>query len=923
MHDETAAARAPGQDRRIAGLWGLVLSLGMGATGSAAAGVIPSARTVDWSMAGYGGPIPRPATVLEVGNFGAKADGKSNDAPAITAALAALKGKPGVVHLPAGTYAIASTIGMPSNAILRGDGAGVTTLACAPPSSGSDCIGINGKLVGAFRAVTAGATLGSKTITLADAGGFVAGDWAELRETNGTWDSAPATWAKSVVGQMVRVTGVSGNQLTIDAPLRLGYEAALNPEICRVAPAHHIGIEDLTLARTSDPTPTSASYNIGVSLAVYAWIRGVEGNKSIGSHCMISRSARIQVTGNWFHEAYTYDGSGTRGYGVTLSDHAGECLIEGNIFVHLRHAMMVKAGANGNVFGYNDSHDPYRSETFNDFAGEIALHGHYAFANLFEGNTVGNIIIDQYWGPSGPYNTFFRNRADGYGILITPDSNVTNSQNFVGNEVQKGKSNALLALYYTLYWGILGKDHFEYGNDVAGALQPAGTGTLGDISYYRSPTADFCELAPAWPSIGPPSALGTGVNRARERYLAAGALTYDALWVAAGPTATYAEGGSAELAGAAGGGWGKTTTTWSPATGLADASTTATSVNADVSTLYLLTVADAHGCALSDGAAITVTGTVAAVSIAPPGGTYPSAQAVTLATSTKNASIHYTLDGSPVTIASPVYGGPVSLSHAATVTAQAFKPDFASSAVATASYDIDIDECAATPGPCAKEATCTNSWGAFVCVCGSGFGGDGVSCTDIDECASGSLVCPAGLDCFNVPGSAECLDPATQADAAGADDAGADDAGADDSADADAGAVSDAAGEGVGADDGDPPDTGPGASADAATSDEASVEDGPEAGVPGTDSAAEAGTPAATTDANAADGSPSDAALPQLVGGDGAGQPPALAEATPRAASGCAATPRGSAVPGAAVAAVAWAALWAAGRRRVRAPLRA
>ncbi|MBM4395981.1 MAG: hypothetical protein FJ087_09850 [Deltaproteobacteria bacterium] len=54
--------------------------------------------------------------------------------------------------------------------------------------------------------------------------------------------------------------------------------------------------------------------------------------------------------------------------------------------------MMVTTGANGNVFGYNYSRDPYRSETINDFSGDISVHGHWPFANLFEGNVVANVM---------------------------------------------------------------------------------------------------------------------------------------------------------------------------------------------------------------------------------------------------------------------------------------------------------------------------------------------------------------------------------------------------------------------------------------------------------------------------------------------------------------------------------------------------
>ena len=41
----------------------------------------------------------------------------------------------------------------------------------------------------------------------------------------------------------------------------------------------------------------------------------------------------------------------------------------------------------------------------------------------------------------------------------------------------------------------------------------------------------------------------------------------------------------------------------------------------------------------------------------------------------------------------------------------------------------DIDECTAGTDNCHDHATCKNDPGAFSCVCDSGYGGDGVTCS--------------------------------------------------------------------------------------------------------------------------------------------------------------------------------------------------
>jgi hypothetical protein len=93
-------------------------------------------------------------------------------------------------------------------------------------------------------------------------------------------------------------------------------------------------------------------------------------------------------------------GGGGKGYGIMVQNTSGDCLIENNIFRHLRHSMILQAGSNGNVFGYNYSIDPYWTEVSlpSNAAGDIVLHGNYVYANLFEGNLGQQIVIDDSHG---------------------------------------------------------------------------------------------------------------------------------------------------------------------------------------------------------------------------------------------------------------------------------------------------------------------------------------------------------------------------------------------------------------------------------------------------------------------------------------------------------------------------------------------
>jgi len=83
-------------------------------------------------------------------------------------------------------------------------------------------------------------------------------------------------------------------------------------------------------------------------------------------------------------------------------------------------------------------------------------------------------------------------------------------------------------------------------------------------------------------------------------------------------------------------------------------------------------------------------GTVVTPTMTPPAGTYTSAQSVALSTTTSGATIRYTLDGTTPTLRSAIYSSPIAVAAPATIKAKAFKTDWTSSAVATASYAFDF-----------------------------------------------------------------------------------------------------------------------------------------------------------------------------------------------------------------------------------------
>ncbi|HOU90570.1 MAG TPA: EGF domain-containing protein, partial [Polyangiaceae bacterium] len=68
----------------------------------------------------------------------------------------------------------------------------------------------------------------------------------------------------------------------------------------------------------------------------------------------------------------------------------------------------------------------------------------------------------------------------------------------------------------------------------------------------------------------------------------------------------------------------------------------------------------------------------------------------------------------------------------------------------------DVDECETGADACAADAACTNTPGGYTCACAAGFAGDGVTCADLDECETGADDCSADATCTNLPGSYAC-----------------------------------------------------------------------------------------------------------------------------------------------------------------------
>jgi hypothetical protein len=469
--------------------------------------VIPAARRTDWSLAGYRDTVPKYNHILDITSFGGVGDGITINDTAIEHAIVSLAGTSGTIYFPVGNFLFTRTITLFDSIVLKGNSSDSTVLTFNLHGSGN-LITMHGGIAQALAFLTADAGKDSSFIMVDNASPFIPGDYLQLIQN----DSALifSSWALNSVGQIAEIKSVSGHRINLGSPLRKDFKMSDNSRIIHLMPCHNIGIECLKINRT-DSTAGQTS-NIDIDYAAKCWIKGVESNKCNFAHVAISHSSHIEITGCFIHDAFAYGDNG-QGYGIVVQYTSGECLVENNVFDHLRHAMLLQAGANGNVFGYNSSTNPFwvSGALPANSAGDMLLHGNYHFLNLFEGNLGQNIVVDNSHGINGPYNTYFRNRADLYGIFMNSNP-ASDNQNFVGNEVTN--TNFPLGLYI-----ISGTGNLEYGNNIHGSITPAHTDSLTDTTYYKKRKPGFFEGNIKWPGIGPPNAISSGTIPARERAL--------------------------------------------------------------------------------------------------------------------------------------------------------------------------------------------------------------------------------------------------------------------------------------------------------------------------------------------------------------------------------------------------------------------
>lgn len=471
---------------------------------SVAAQTLPINRTYDWTQAGFDIQTLPSWPTVQLDSLGLVGDGITPNDSVLAQVLSTYGGSGVVLQFGTGTYLFKSTIDLPSAVVLRGNGPDQTILQSDLNGNGHT-LTIQGSRGSDSTYFRQSAARGDLYVQLLDPTMVQAGDWVRLQQYDADW--VTSNWSKYCTGQVVQIDRVEGDTAWLKTALRLDYDRGRSAALWRIDPAQYVGVECLKLLRISDTAPQQRS-NIFLYYAVQCWVSGIESENCTFAHIEAEYSAQINIAHSYFHHGFSYGGNG-RAYGVVFQMASSDCRAEDNIFEHLRHSVLLQSGANGNVIAYNYSWDPYWDNIPHDGAGDLVLHGNYAYANLFEHNIAQQVAIDNSHGPNGPHNVFFRNRLQSYGLFNNANSP---NQTFIANEITNNTFPYRLANYR-----LQGTGHFVYGNNDKGTVKPTGTQQVPDVSYAYPHRPDFVPVG-QWGVFGTPNPYNAGSIPAYDRF---------------------------------------------------------------------------------------------------------------------------------------------------------------------------------------------------------------------------------------------------------------------------------------------------------------------------------------------------------------------------------------------------------------------
>ena len=445
---------------------------------------------IDWNP-GLTDGFPDKAALVNAMDYGAHADGQTDDSQPFINAINALPEKGGILLVPEGEYLLQKEISISKGVLIRGDGFDKTRLIFDLSGRKENCIEFVKYDRGGWTEALEGYEKGSPRILVNNPDFFTAGDFIEIEQENDadimyTKPDWQQSWAENAVGQIGRVERIEEGALVLTEPLNFTYSADFSPRVRRIGMIEYPGVEDIYVERLD----AGDGHIMQMRYCAFGRVQRIESYNTFRSHIYLSEAYHCEVRNNYIHHAHDYGGGG-HGYGVDVIHHSAGSLIIDNVFHYLRHSMMTHVGTSGNVFAYNFSIEREPQKLC-----DISLHGHYSHFNLFESNVVEEIDISDYWGPVGPGNTFLRNVITQEGIDVNDHSHY---QNLVGNVLKKGSISINSTVQKTLRHGNVVRDKVQWDENIDDHNIPT--------SYFLKKKPQFLEGF-AWPLFGPDVAEG-------------------------------------------------------------------------------------------------------------------------------------------------------------------------------------------------------------------------------------------------------------------------------------------------------------------------------------------------------------------------------------------------------------------------------
>ena len=181
--------------------------------------VFAPGRTTAWENAGLTQPLAAYTNQISIIDFGADPDGHNSCNQAFSQAITSLDGRSGTIYFPVGEYFFDAVLVLPDSVFLKGES--VETQLKFDLGGNGNLIQISGNSSSTTFDLAANATKGTNTLTLTDASIFSVGNHIQLGMLDE--DLMFSSWAYGTMGQVVEITEIDGNTLTLADPLNHHY----------------------------------------------------------------------------------------------------------------------------------------------------------------------------------------------------------------------------------------------------------------------------------------------------------------------------------------------------------------------------------------------------------------------------------------------------------------------------------------------------------------------------------------------------------------------------------------------------------------------------------------------------------------------------------------------------------------------------